>query len=89
MFLRTVLDIPILATVGCSTQSAAAFVPPDTVSIASGMAVLGSDHAEREAAYQMDEKAYGHAVNRQHRWYETEPPARFVPFRPMTSCGIL
>ena len=36
------------------------------------MFVRGSDRAEREAAYRLDEAAYGHSVTRKNRWYESE-----------------
>jgi len=33
---------------------------------------MGSDRSEREAAYRLDEKAYGHSATRKGRWYENE-----------------
>lgn len=45
---------------------------PETVEIPAGPSVLGSDRAEREAAYRLDERAYGHSVTRRQGWYETE-----------------
>ena len=33
---------------------------------------MGSDDAEREAGYQMDEAAYGHSVTRENEWYASE-----------------
>lgn len=45
---------------------------PRTVLIPAGPAILGSDRAEREAAYQLDEAAYGHSRTRQRGWYERE-----------------
>ncbi|NKB21629.1 MAG: SUMF1/EgtB/PvdO family nonheme iron enzyme [Alphaproteobacteria bacterium] len=48
------------------------FVAPETVAIPAGPFVRGSDRAEREAAYRMDERAYGHSVTRERRWYEDE-----------------
>ena len=38
-----------------------------------GSFIYGSDRAEREAAYRLDERAYGHSVTRRGRWYESEP----------------
>ena len=35
-------------------------VTPDVIAIAEGAFVAGSDQAEREAAYFLDEAAYGH-----------------------------
>jgi len=34
----------------------------------------GSGRPQREAAYRMDEAAYGHSVTREQRWYEDEFP---------------
>lgn len=42
------------------------------LSILAGPFVRGSDRAEREAAYRLDEAAYGHSVTRKNRWYESE-----------------
>ena len=46
---------------------------PETIFIPAGPFIAGSDRAEREAAYQLDEAAYGHSVTRRNRWYESEP----------------
>ncbi len=46
---------------------------PEVVSIAGGDFLMGSDRSEREAAYRLDEAAYGHRVTREQRWYENEP----------------
>lgn len=43
-----------------------------TVDIPGGPFTAGSDRAEREAAYRLDEAAYGHSRTREHRWYESE-----------------
>jgi len=45
---------------------------PETIDIPSGPFVRGSDRAEREAAYQLDEAAYGHSMTRKMKWYENE-----------------
>lgn len=47
--------------------------PPDVVRVSAGRAIIGSDRAERERAYRLDEAAYGHSLTRQRRWYEGEP----------------
>ena len=47
-------------------------VVPAVIEIAAGPFVFGSDRAEREAAYQLDETAYGHSVTRKNEWYEIE-----------------
>jgi len=56
----------------CSGAPAAEVRTPDTVVIAAGAFIRGSDRAEREAAYRLDEIAYGHSVTRANRWYESE-----------------
>lgn len=48
------------------------FVAPETIKIPAGPFILGSDRAEREAAYRLDERAYGHSATRQRKWYEDE-----------------
>ncbi len=45
---------------------------PDLVTVTGGEFVAGSDRSEREAAYRLDERAYGHSVTRKQRWYERE-----------------
>ena len=35
--------------------------------------MMGSEASEREAAYLLDERAYGHDVTRRQGWYEREP----------------
>ncbi|MDP6345469.1 MAG: SUMF1/EgtB/PvdO family nonheme iron enzyme, partial [Alphaproteobacteria bacterium] len=47
---------------------------PATVAIAAGPFIAGSDGAEREAAYRLDEAAYGHDRTRQWGWYDDERP---------------
>ena len=51
---------------------------PPTLTIAAGQAIIGSDRAERERAYRLDERAYGHSVTRQRRWYESEPARTLI-----------
>ena len=48
-------------------------IVPETITIPAGPFIAGSDAAEREAAYRLDEAAYGHRVTRDRRWYESEP----------------
>ncbi|MDA4847799.1 formylglycine-generating enzyme family protein [Hoeflea poritis] len=50
-----------------------AFPPPGSIEIPAGPFIMGSDAAEREAAYRLDEAAYGHSVTRQRGWYDHEP----------------
>ena len=73
--LKTVCLITLLAVPG----GLIAGVPvPETVGIPAGPYIRGSDRAEREAAYQLDEAAYGHSVTRKNRWYESEFPRESV-----------
>ena len=58
--------------------AAGSFAPPETVSVPAGPFIAGSDRAEREAAYRLDEAAYGHRATRDQRWYEGEGPRREV-----------
>lgn len=48
------------------------FSAPEVIIIPAGPFITGSDRAEREAAYQLDEKAYGHDATRRNQWYENE-----------------
>lgn len=47
---------------------------PEVVNIPAGPFIAGSDRAERESAYRLDEAAYGHSVTRKQGWYEHERP---------------
>lgn len=50
----------------------------DTVSVPAGTFIQGSGRDEREAAYRLDEAAYGHSVTRKNKWYESEPARKPV-----------
>ncbi|RDD61692.1 formylglycine-generating enzyme family protein [Ferruginivarius sediminum] len=61
---------------------------PETVAIPAGEFIAGSDRAEREYAYSLDEKAYGHSITRKQGWYEGERAkglARTKAFRIMAT----
>lgn len=65
---------------------------PEVVAVPAGPFITGSDRAEREAAYRLDEAAYGHSVTREQRWYEGEGarravvlPAFFIMRAPVTN----
>ena len=51
---------------------------PAVVTVPAGPFITGSDRAEREAAYRLDERGYGHSVTRKQRWYENEFARRTV-----------
>ena len=59
-------------SLGACTAGVAVEVP-ELAAIPAGPAITGSDRAEREAAYLLDEAAYGHSATREGRWYENEP----------------
>ncbi len=62
----------VLAAVAPLVAAQAAAPAPDLVAIPAGSFVAGSDETEREAAYGLDEAAYGHGVTRRQRWYAGE-----------------
>ncbi len=53
-------------------RAAAAATLPEVAVIPAGAFIAGSDQPEREAAYRLDEAAYGHSITRKGRWYEDE-----------------
>lgn len=61
---------------------------PETTLVAAGAFITGSDQAEREAAYRLDEQAYGHSRTRKSGWYDREAKRRSMvlpAFEIMTS----
>lgn len=54
-------------------QQTIAATAPQVITIPAGHFIFGSDNAEREYAYQIDQKAYGHTRTRDGKWYEREP----------------
>lgn len=67
-----------LLAAGAGAGAAAAEPVPELVAVASGPFIQGSDRAEREAAYLLDQAAYGHNRTRTGRWYENEPARHSV-----------
>ena len=55
----------------CAAQRSKSLTP-DTVTVPAGPFIFGSDRTEREYAYDLDQKAYGHSRTRDSKWYETE-----------------
>ena len=65
----------LIATIGfylLMVANAFAFEAPQTVTIEAGKFIFGSDKQQRDYGYQLDEKAYGHAITRQQGWYDHE-----------------
>ena len=64
------LLVPILSVAcdGLANPSAG----PAVAEIPAGPFIMGSDGAEREAAYRLDEVAYGHSATRRQGWYDRE-----------------
>jgi formylglycine-generating enzyme required for sulfatase activity len=60
------------------TQTFAKALEIDTINVPEGAFIQGSDRAEREAAYRLDEAAYGHSTTRKNKWYESEPARRRI-----------
>jgi formylglycine-generating enzyme required for sulfatase activity len=56
------------------SDAAALWSGPPVSEVPAGPFLMGSTREERDAAYALDEAAYGHARTRQARWYENEPP---------------
>lgn len=68
------LNLVLVFLLGFAGAAAAdSFAPPQTIEIPAGAFLMGSVTSERETAYQLDEKAYGHNRTRQWKWYEDEP----------------
>ena len=63
-----IIAVAALTDAGCRAAADA----PRVVPVPAGPFIAGSDRAEREAAYRLDEQGYGHSVTRQQRWYEGE-----------------
>jgi formylglycine-generating enzyme required for sulfatase activity len=49
---------------------------PETIVIPAGDFIAGSNQGERDAAYDLDQAAYGHDRTRKWRWYDDERPRR-------------
>ena len=47
-------------------------ITPELITIPAGPFIAGSDTAEREFGYLLDEAAYGHSITRKNRWYDSE-----------------
>ncbi len=67
-FVAAFLYLVLVAGVSAGERS----LLPETLLIPTGIFITGSNRAEREIAYQLDEAAYGHSITRRGRWYEGE-----------------
>lgn len=67
------LPILLLVFAVCNEAVAADSEVPETILVPAGPVIIGSDRAEREFAYRLDEAAYGHSRTREWLWYENEP----------------
>ena len=74
-FAKVVITLSLLAATAAEARDPAL----KTIAIPAGDFIQGSNRAEREAAYQLDETAYGHSVTRKNRWYESAFNRRTVP----------
>ena len=56
----------------CIPTQLPSFKAPTAVTIPAGIFIQGSNQAEREYAYKIDEQAYGHSTTRNGQWYSGE-----------------
>jgi formylglycine-generating enzyme required for sulfatase activity len=78
MIFRSVISLACLAFLPAQS---AEYAVPEVFHLPAGDAIVGSDRAEREAGYLLDEAAYGHSATRKQRWYEAEYPRQILTFR--------
>lgn len=64
------------AVAGQDSDAPAAIPIPDTIAIPAGLYLSGSDRAERDLGYRLDEAAYGHSRTRAAGWYDREYPRK-------------
>ncbi len=62
----------LLAVFVFSAVPVSALEVPATVIVEEGSFISGSDRAERDFGYKIDENAYGHSITRKNKWYERE-----------------
>lgn len=62
----------------CLAYHSAQAETPALIDIPAGTFIQGSNSAEREAAYRLDEAAYGHSATRNQQWYAGEYPRQTV-----------
>ena len=72
MMRQALIALTVVIGVGSSASAREPIPVPTVVKIPAGTFIRGSDRAERDYAYRLDEAAYGHDITRQNRWYEDE-----------------
>lgn len=77
-WLRCVLSLSVLLALLQPAVADEFKLVPETVPIPAGTFIAGSDTAEREMAYRLDEAAYGHNRTRQWGWYDSERTRREI-----------
>jgi formylglycine-generating enzyme required for sulfatase activity len=75
---RMLCGVAALLLAGCAASGGTPPPRPETVAVPAGPFIAGSDWVEREAAYYLDEAAYGRALTREQRLYENESERRVV-----------
>ncbi len=68
------VSLPFLAALAAPGRATETTYVPGTIGIPAGHFIAGSDGDEREAAYRLDEAAYGHSRTREWGWYDGERP---------------
>jgi formylglycine-generating enzyme required for sulfatase activity len=93
LVLIALIFLPVAAPYPAASPVFAQSYPfPETMLVPAGAFIAGSNQAEREAAYGLDERAYGHSITRRDKWYENELPrtnhytgAYFITRTPITN----
>ncbi len=62
----------VLGILPFDARGSANLLLPGLIAVPAGPFIAGSDREEREAAYLLDEAAYGHSRTRKSKWYENE-----------------
>jgi formylglycine-generating enzyme required for sulfatase activity len=70
--LRSARAVLLLCGIAIAPSCAGEDAIPAVVEIPAGPFLAGSDAAERELGYRLDERAYGHSATREQRWYDAE-----------------